>query len=161
MTKSALERAQEAAGDERRRAVDFWEKHHYLVEDRDTERVQTYRKPKGKRKKKVTSVRTVPYWDGMLNRDADFSEAKRFVPMVATPARRWTLEDEAKVDRVEGALKAMPAKQRKLLLDYYVGGVPLRKLRHAEESRQAVFHRVMRAKARFVKELRSREPAAH
>ena len=162
MTKSALERANEILGDERRLAVDFVNENLDEFSERDSERAQFYDKRRSKRKRKlsVTSIRTVPLWDGSENRDVDFSESSRFVPLVAAPARNWSLGDEAKVERVERSLKAMPAKQRKLLLAYYVEGVPLRKLRRAEESRQAVFHRVMRAKAAFIREWRKREPAA-
>lgn len=104
------------------------------------------------RDEKKNSIRTVGYWEGMENRDVDYNIRSLFVPLVGLPAREWDEYLEARVVRVEKALKRLPARQRKLLLGYYVEGKKLRELAVAGERRQSVHERVKWARTRFIRE---------
>lgn len=79
-----------------------------------------------------------------------YSERSRFVPIQGSdePLDLHSADISA---RVEHVLKFLPDVQVELLLDYCLNGVPWQELRNGDETKQAVYARVARAKRAFVK----------
>jgi DNA-directed RNA polymerase specialized sigma24 family protein len=92
--------------------------------------------------------RVVPLWLEALNRERDYAEARKFVPLQGEP-HGIDIAQAAMSVRVKRALARLTPEQRELLEKRYVQGKTLVEMRSVRESRQAVYDRVRRARVAF------------
>lgn len=119
------------------------------IPDRDAERPQErVTLPDGTRLDRIVSL--VVYTTDDNEVEQSYAESDKFLPILSEP--RHLDVSQANINaRVKHVLTFIPDVQVKLLLDYCAHNIPWQELRNGEESKQAVYKRISRAKRAFLK----------